>query len=260
MPNRRAFTLIELLVVISIIALLIAILLPALGAARDAARITLCGTNQRQIGIVGNTFATDRDGQLMAAEPADRNNWARSYFHTRVAAADSSWAGVGPGEGTEQHPQWIGDYDAAGYFDAADIWYCPSHDEGRHAATYYDLGPWSNKPGVNGYVRSSFFYNPFCFENVDQLSGDQRYGSNSRVNDPRLTDVGPGEAVLAVDVMFPGLNGQGHAPVYNVLRIDGSVQRVQDDTVAALADSGYISSSVRGGWEAMNDLVFDLID
>lgn len=66
-PLRFAFTLIELLVVISIIALLIGILLPVLGQARQTARATQCMTNLKQIEIAHYAYLTDRDGQMVDA-------------------------------------------------------------------------------------------------------------------------------------------------------------------------------------------------
>lgn len=64
---RRAFTLIELLVVISIIGLLIAILLPALGASRRSAQFMQCLSNNRQQVIASNAHAVDRKQQLPIA-------------------------------------------------------------------------------------------------------------------------------------------------------------------------------------------------
>jgi prepilin-type N-terminal cleavage/methylation domain-containing protein len=57
--RHKAFTLIELLVVISIIALLIALLLPALNWSRESARIAVCSSNHRQQGILYASFAVD---------------------------------------------------------------------------------------------------------------------------------------------------------------------------------------------------------
>mgnify|MGYP001200351221 CR=1 FL=1 len=68
----KAFTLIELLVVISIIALLIALVLPALSQARESARRIKCASTQRQIGLVVQAYAADFDNII----PSYSNRWA----------------------------------------------------------------------------------------------------------------------------------------------------------------------------------------
>jgi prepilin-type N-terminal cleavage/methylation domain-containing protein/prepilin-type processing-associated H-X9-DG protein len=60
--GKQGFTLIELLVVISIIALLVGILLPALGAARRSAQNVVCKSNLRSTGLVLLMYAEDNDG------------------------------------------------------------------------------------------------------------------------------------------------------------------------------------------------------
>lgn len=66
MKRKLAFTLVELLVVISIIALLVSILLPALNKARMQARRVVCQTNLHQIGIIWNLYSDDHEGRYPA--------------------------------------------------------------------------------------------------------------------------------------------------------------------------------------------------
>ena len=77
--GSAGFTLNELLVVISIIALLIGILLPALSATRGVARASVCLSNQRQIALAGHSYATDHKRFLF---PSSQMYGADAFFVT----------------------------------------------------------------------------------------------------------------------------------------------------------------------------------
>jgi prepilin-type N-terminal cleavage/methylation domain-containing protein len=79
MVRKKAFTLIELLVVISIIALLIAILMPALNRAREQAKAVQCMSNIRQMATAMALYAEDHDGAIMGM------SYGEKYWFRQIA-------------------------------------------------------------------------------------------------------------------------------------------------------------------------------
>jgi prepilin-type N-terminal cleavage/methylation domain-containing protein/prepilin-type processing-associated H-X9-DG protein len=113
----RAFTLIELLVVIAIIALLIGILLPAIGAARKTAKNLQCASGMRQLATGWHLYANDNQDVSVPGQPGTYADPARNLYPL--------------GNGVHYRPRWYALIGAAAGFDAYGR---PSEDpEDEHA-------------------------------------------------------------------------------------------------------------------------------
>ena len=223
--HSNAFTLIELLVVISIIALLIALLLPALGAARDSAKKIQCSANQQQMSVASAAFAVDFKGDT---PPGSEQPVGIKIGIYAVYKQNAAWKNNDP-ERFRQFGRYrrAGVIMSLGYSTAPEIMYCPALMEAH---------PWLKPGGQNGNsfgwvddpvaagannIQMSYFYRETYQgeEYHDGVAPDQSLMVNDLSYKRDTSDM-----VLFSDAFADPKRGmdQAHGDGYNFARLDGS--------------------------------------
>ncbi|HBG26055.1 MAG: hypothetical protein A2Y10_03105 [Planctomycetes bacterium GWF2_41_51] len=163
--NGRAFTLVELLVVISIIAMLLAILLPSLAKAREVARRAVCGNNLKQLGTGWHLYAAEhKDTFPVGGTQGGKNKSIYPFwFHYRhgIAGYMPTFTVDNARLLPADDKRAIKPQDSKRI---SRIWYCPSHAEKMIAGIReYDVakgvtgGPSNTKIKIPAV---GFSYNP----------------------------------------------------------------------------------------------------
>ena len=169
-PGRRnAFTLVEMLLVITIISILVAMLLPAIGTAKATARRVACLSNERQIAIGFAGYLNDYRMMYPYANPAWPNQWPLSWS---VSSPARPWMmAISP---------YINSYKAG---DAVSFLRCPENPWPAYAPNYqnqpaptYGMGPafpsnWADQSGVNALTDATHFRQPLKEASLKQPSG-----------------------------------------------------------------------------------------
>ncbi len=142
MRKRNGFTLIELLVVVAIIAVLVAVLLPAIAMARESARFVVCASNLHSIGVGMQLYAADNRGQL-----PERGIHGAPYYPYESSLVWASWYVPLPGGGGGGAYISLGQLvKPTGYISSGRLLYCPTGEKGW----YHYFDGWPN-PGYNNY-------------------------------------------------------------------------------------------------------------
>ena len=143
---RRAFTLVELLVVVAIIGVLVALLLPAIQAARASARRTQCVNNMRQVGLAIHQYADVHKGRFPL-----------QAFHNKTATSDSGEPNSEEQKKSEVEKSWIATL--APYTESVDeIRLCP--EDLKRIEKDQDAEGVVTSYAMNGYLREATKIDP----------------------------------------------------------------------------------------------------